>query len=535
MQQQYHLRQSWLWLMLLPLFIIMSSCSGTEDILGIDNSEISTSKMSIAFSASDDWNGIANTRGTSISSFQKGDAIGVFAYFRPSSKWGNDVQEFMVNQKVVYDGSSWSYSPMKYWPNQGDIVFYAYAPYDDDYQFNLDTSNGTRGETTIHVSNDTEKQTDMLISPVPKIVTPCNVVKLTFEHIMSRIVFSGKNIGESQIKRISVSRENIKDVGSFHLQDSKVNWTALDATQDAARSHYDFYSGEGLAENASGTQTDETISLMKDANTAAFFIPQDITGNVSVEAVYTSNNIDYTKKLNIPSPNWEASKTYNYVIDFGTTGEEIKKELPAGYTSLEYVESTDQSDPINLGILTNGGHWGVKMKLAYIEGTQEDTYPIGALDDGKLIGQTYMSRFYGVGINKGNWQCGWGEQMILFSNPPLSNRDGTTYTFTLNYQDDKKVQMGEGQSLRFQNIDLTADIYKYYDSDFPIYLFGIYKATEPSLWIGRIYSVLLTHFDHEIMDLSPCKDPNGKVGMYDLIEQKFYPLINGVGSDESTN
>ena len=95
--------------------------------------------------------------------------------------------------------------------------------------------------------------------------------------------------------------------------------------------------------------------------------------------------------------------------------------------------------------------------------------------------------------------------------------------------------MGEEQSLIVQNIDLTADIYKYYDSDFPIYLFGIYKATEPSLWIGRIYSVLLTHFDHEIMDLSPCKDPNGKVGMYDLIEQKFYPLTNGVGSDEPTN
>ena len=125
--------------------------------------------------------------------------------------------------------------------------------------------------------------------------------------------------------------------------------------------------------------------------------------------------------------------------------------------------------------------------------------------------------------------------MILFSNPPLSNRDGTTYTFTFNYQDDKKVQMGEGQSLIVQNIDLAADIYKYYDSDFPIYLFGIYKAKLTSLWIGRIYSVHLTHYEQDIMDLTPCKDSNGNVGMYDLIGQKFYPLKNGVAGTVSAN
>lgn len=272
---------------------------------------------------------------------------------------------------------------------------------------------------------------------------------------------------------------------------------------------------------------------MKNASTAAFFIPQNVTKDVSVEVIYTSNGADYTKKLNIPSPSWEAGKTYNYVIDFATVGEEIKDELPTGYTALDYVESTAESEPINLGILTNGGNWGVKMTLAYLQDTEFDTYPIGALEDGTLIHTMYMSRFYGVGIN-GGWQCGWGEKMLRFNTPSVK-RNGSVFSFELNYLNNKKVKMGEGSSLVEQDFDLTAEGYEYYDSDFPIYLFGIYKATEPSLWIGRIYSALLTHFEQVIMNLKPCKDSDGKVGMYDVIGQKFYPLINGVGRDKSAN
>ena len=531
MQQQYHLPQSWLCLLLFALLSLVSCC-GAEDVLGIDNPEISISKMPIAFGPSDDCN--ATTRGTSIFSFKNGDAIGVFAYYRPSATWGDDVQEFMVNQKVVYDGSSWSYSPVKYWPSQGDVVFYAYAPYSDDFLFDVDISNGT-SVAPIHVANDIEKQADMLFSLIPTIAKPCNVVRLTFGHVMSRIVFSGKNIGNSQIQRISVSRENIKDEGCFLSQNGSVSWSSLAPSQDEARSHYDFYRGEGLTVAGSEQGTNEVVSLMKDANTAAFFIPQDITGDISVEAIYTLDGTGYTKKIKIPSPSWQASKTYNYVIDFGTTGEEIKNELPRGYIALDYVESTAESEPINLGILTNGGNWGVKMTLAYINGTAFDTYPIGALEDGSSINATYMSRFYGVGINNGIWQCGWGTQMILFKESCSPKKDGTNYTFTLNYQNDKKIKMGEGTSLIDQGFDLKAAGYEYYDSDFPIYLFGIYKAKLTSLWIGRIYSVHLTHYEQDIMDLTPCKDSNGNVGMYDLIGQKFYPLKNGVAGTVSAN
>lgn len=60
--------------------------------------------------------------------FAAGDAIGVFACF------GDDPQaafssNFMHNQPVTFDGTSWSYSPLKYWPTNGSVRFRAYFPY----------------------------------------------------------------------------------------------------------------------------------------------------------------------------------------------------------------------------------------------------------------------------------------------------------------------------------------------------------------------------------------------------------------------
>lgn len=127
MQQQYHLHQSWLGLLLLPL-LSLSSCSGADDFGRIDGSGVSSLKVPIAFSATDDWSDLINTRAASVSSFNQGDAIGVYAYYYPSGKWENGVQEFMINQKVEYDGSSWTYSPIKYWPQAGNVAFYGFYP-----------------------------------------------------------------------------------------------------------------------------------------------------------------------------------------------------------------------------------------------------------------------------------------------------------------------------------------------------------------------------------------------------------------------
>lgn len=67
------------------------------------------------------------------------DAIGVFACYTGDIKYNLSTvtPNYMYNQQVTYDGSTWTYTPVKYWPNTVDgdgshkdyISFFAYYPY----------------------------------------------------------------------------------------------------------------------------------------------------------------------------------------------------------------------------------------------------------------------------------------------------------------------------------------------------------------------------------------------------------------------
>lgn len=69
-----------------------------------------------------------------------GGGFGVFAYYTDNNDYDQTaLPNFMYNQGVFYDGSIWTYSPVKYWPNEfgttaiaedyDRISFFAYAPY----------------------------------------------------------------------------------------------------------------------------------------------------------------------------------------------------------------------------------------------------------------------------------------------------------------------------------------------------------------------------------------------------------------------
>ena len=70
----------------------------------------------------------------------KTNGFGVFGYYTDMNEYDQtSTPNFMYNQEVKYNGGSWTYEPVKYWPNeygnkaQSDDVdklsFFAYAPY----------------------------------------------------------------------------------------------------------------------------------------------------------------------------------------------------------------------------------------------------------------------------------------------------------------------------------------------------------------------------------------------------------------------
>lgn len=66
--------------------------------------------------------------------------FGVFGYYTDADNYASSTKaNFMYNQQVTYSGSAWSYSPVKYWPNEhgasavssdvDKLTFLAYAPF----------------------------------------------------------------------------------------------------------------------------------------------------------------------------------------------------------------------------------------------------------------------------------------------------------------------------------------------------------------------------------------------------------------------
>ncbi len=72
----------------------------------------------------------------------KTEGFGVFAYHTDNEAYSETaIPNFMFNQQVKYVGSDWTYSPLKYWPNEFGstassnqidyLTFFAYAPWVD--------------------------------------------------------------------------------------------------------------------------------------------------------------------------------------------------------------------------------------------------------------------------------------------------------------------------------------------------------------------------------------------------------------------
>lgn len=165
---------------------------------------------------------------TTLSLKEKG--FGVFAYYTNESSYvngdnptTNDVTEtgspcnFMYNQKVDMTGGAtdWTYSPIKYWPNDpGDkLTFFAYAPYDDsdntgdadNIKFNALAEMNGDPVITFKVNNTVKNQTDLLFSKSDTKNLVKNVagdngiyvdekVNFQFAHALSRIGFTVKAI-----------------------------------------------------------------------------------------------------------------------------------------------------------------------------------------------------------------------------------------------------------------------------------------------------------------------------------------------------
>lgn len=110
------------------IFFVLMGAACTNQV----EDAIPVSGQPIGFSVQSDWKEIHNSRSNDKTQFIGGDEIQIFGFHTSPS---NVVQKFMYRedgsnrgQIVTYDGTSWNYSPKRFWPKEGKLEFYASYP-----------------------------------------------------------------------------------------------------------------------------------------------------------------------------------------------------------------------------------------------------------------------------------------------------------------------------------------------------------------------------------------------------------------------
>lgn len=177
------------------IFFVLMGAACTNQV----EDAIPVSGQPIEFSVQSDWKEIPNTRSDDgKTQFVKDDEIQIFGFHTSPS---NVVQKFMYRedgsnrgQIVTYDGTSWNYSPKRFWPKEGKLEFYASYPQnsihnDADYRMMIyeQTVNSMKQDLLWGISNNNNCASD----------DRKKNVEITMKHALAKVnIFFDKSWGD---------------------------------------------------------------------------------------------------------------------------------------------------------------------------------------------------------------------------------------------------------------------------------------------------------------------------------------------------
>lgn len=181
-------------------------------------------------------------------------SFGVFAFYQSGTigvapgAWGDGSSwspNFMYNQKVDFNGSSCTYAPVKYWPNneENTITFWAYYPYNDAKidRFRIVNSITTYSNTAHGIPNieyTTDGHTDFLTSDIKKDQhhrdegdpnlpnNPDATVYFTFGHAMCWIDFIVRKVDAEDTYHIKLEKLQLKNIYFKGVYNQQLGWIA---------------------------------------------------------------------------------------------------------------------------------------------------------------------------------------------------------------------------------------------------------------------------------------------------------------------
>lgn len=230
-------------------------------------------------------------------------SMGVFASYTGQGDWSESSSkpDFMYNQPVGKSGGSWTYSPVKYWPNAaGDkISFFAYAPHKDNVKGLAISgySNSLSGYPSFQYEPpvDATQQTDLLFASPLMNKTKGSNLAFTMGHVLTHVLFKVKSTSAITVTRVQVNSG--AHLGYIKFNSGGYSWTSFSDDQT-------FYRTPAVSV-AANTLTDVGDFFLLPRNAA------------SVSLTFSEGGIEQpVTTVALPaSPVWEMNKTVAYTLN----------------------------------------------------------------------------------------------------------------------------------------------------------------------------------------------------------------------------
>ena len=233
---------------------------------------------------------------------------------------------YASNLQYVKDGSSYTGSSKScYWPKNGNLSFFAYAPYGASV---TPPSTYDKGMLAVEfsVNDNVTNQTDFVIAtPVMNQTSSAGSVNLAFHHTLCQVDFyvnysgtvpSGYNM---IVDKITLSNLVFKDVLTFSDSSPYFSWggttsskKAFSISRNAAEIKYEAVPTQGS--NSSGIKVTSELGVM-------FMIPQSIAADdvtITVDYCWTTSEgatvASFSDSAQLPAATWQTGRVENYHI-----------------------------------------------------------------------------------------------------------------------------------------------------------------------------------------------------------------------------
>ena len=168
--------------------LVLSGCAGE----GVEETS-SSSSSEINFDAYLGRNASTRSSVTDITSLKGKEfnsGFGVFARY----KHNGAISSLMNNEHVTWNGDRWGYTNTRYWPNEGSVDFYAFAPYHQDVELVSPYSNSNKADSTYYIEfTSSTAPVDLVwgaqIGKKAPISPTDSKVKFQFKHALARLSF----------------------------------------------------------------------------------------------------------------------------------------------------------------------------------------------------------------------------------------------------------------------------------------------------------------------------------------------------------